>query len=229
MKKKAKKVPIKFNKNILRTYFVAGTQDFGENGAEKLEAALKQALESGITAYQYREKGSGSLKGSEKVNLGKKLHQLCMQYKVPFIIDDDVDLALETAADGIHVGQKDEGIQSVVNDVKDKMFVGYSCNTGEEIKEANETTGISYLGIGTVYPTNSKADAGKALGLKKLTDLVSLSKYPVVAIGGITEQNIVGIPATGAVGVAAISMITQSDNINRTIKVMNQTFGSKEK
>jgi len=84
--------------------------------------------------------------------------------------------------------------------------------------------GISYLGSGPVFPTGSKADADPVIGVDGLAKLVKVSQLPVVAIGGITEKNIVELPKTGVTGVSVISMIAQSDDIFRTVKVMNDTF-----
>jgi thiamine-phosphate pyrophosphorylase len=120
-----------------------------------------------------------------------------------------VDLALAIHAEGIHVGQKDEKIESVLKRVQGSMIVGLSCNTEAQVKQANQLDGIDYLGTGTVFETTSKADAGAALGVAKLQELVELSRYPIVAIGGITLDNLPETMATGVKGFAAISMFTQ--------------------
>ncbi|MCZ3394226.1 thiamine phosphate synthase, partial [Enterococcus faecium] len=119
--------------------------------------------------------------------------------------DDYVDLALAIHAEGIHVGQKDEKIESVLKRVQGSMIVGLSCNTEAQVKRANQLDGIDYLGTGTVFETISKADAGAALGVAKLQELVELSRYPIVAIGGITLDNLPQTMATGVKGFAAIS------------------------
>ena len=89
------------------------------------------------------------------------------------------------------------------------MIVGLSCNTAAQITAANQLNGVDYLGTGTVYETNSKADAGNALGVDKLRELVQMSNFPVVAIGGITLERVAETVATGAAGIAAISMFIQ--------------------
>ena len=103
---------------ILLLYFVAGTQDcrhLGDNPADNLLSVLKQALEGGITCFQFRDKGKFSLENSpdEQQALAIKCRDLCHQYDVPFIVDDNVDLALEIEADGIHVGQSDTPVKTI--------------------------------------------------------------------------------------------------------------------
>lgn len=213
---------MKFETAMLRSYFIAGTQDIKDE--RPLEEVLKQALEAGITAFQYREKGPTSLTGSQKLELGQRLKVLCADYQIPFIVDDDVDLAIKTRADGIHVGQKDERVTSVIDQVGNQMFVGLSCDTPDQIQVANQIAGISYIGSGPVFPTGSKADADPVIGVDGLAQLVKVSKLPVVAIGGITEDNITELSKTGVAGTSVISMIAQSDDIFRTVKTMNQTF-----
>lgn len=216
---------MKFETAMLRSYFIAGTQDIKDE--RPLEEVLKQALEAGITAFQYREKGPTSLTGSQKLELGQRLKVLCADYQIPFIVDDDVDLAIKTRADGIHVGQKDERVTSVIDQVGNQMFVGLSCDTPDQIQVANQIAGISYIGSGPVFPTGSKADADPVIGVDGLAQLVKVSKLPVVAIGGITEDNITELPKTGVAGTSVISMIAQSDDIFRTVKTMNQTFSDR--
>ncbi len=211
---------MKFEPDMLRAYFIAGTQDIKDK-SKTLQEVAKQAMEAGITAFQYREKGPGSLSGSARDEMAADLREMCSDYEIPFIVDDDVDLAIKTNADGIHVGQKDERVTKVIEQVGTKMFVGLSCDTKEQIDIANHIDGISYLGSGPVFPTGSKADADPVIGVDGLAKLVKVSQLPVVAIGGITEKNIVELPKTG---VSVISMIAQSDDIFRTVKVMNDTF-----
>ncbi|WP_419713335.1 thiamine phosphate synthase [Lentilactobacillus buchneri subsp. silagei] len=214
---------MQFEPGMLRAYFIAGTQDVKDK-SKTLQEIAKQAMEAGITAFQYREKGPGSLSGAKRDEMAADLREMCSDYEIPFIVDDDVDLAIKTHADGIHVGQKDERVTKVIEAVGQSMFVGLSCDTQGQVNIANHIDGISYLGSGPVFPTGSKADADPVIGVDGLAKLVQASQLPVVAIGGITEQNIVELPQTGVAGVSVISMIAQSDDIFRTVKVMNETF-----
>lgn len=206
-----------FDVNCLKVYLVGGSQDTHHDPAELLDK-VEQALKAGITAFQYREKGDSSLNAEEKLTLGRKLQALCKKYQVPFIIDDDVDLALELQADGIHVGQSDRAIQKVIDQVSGKMFIGYSCSTLAEVEEANELP-IDYVGSGPIFPTLSKLDADPVIGTDGVQKLVLASKNPIVAIGGISLENVSELASSGVKGIAVISMILQSSDIAHTVEV----------
>lgn len=208
---------LKFNKRQLQAYFVCGTQDVpGKN----LETIVQTALDAGITAYQYRDKGTSQLTAPQRLALGQRLRRRCAAAKVPFIVDDDVELALALSADGIHVGQKDDRVTTVLQRVAGKMFVGLSCSTVAEIEIANQIDGIAYIGSGPIFPTTSKADADPVVGLAGLRRLVKVSKRPIVAIGGITVQELGPVTHTGAAGSAVISMLAQSPDIEQTVNAM---------
>ena len=193
---------------MLQAYFIAGTQDVVSK-ADFLPT-VERIVQAGATAFQFRNKGAvKTASRDEVVELARACHQITQKYQIPLFIDDDVDLALAVGAEGIHVGQKDERITSVLERVGDQMIVGLSCNTAAQITAANQLNGVDYLGTGTVYETNSKADAGNALGVDKLRELVQMSNFPVVAIGGITLERVAETVATGATGIAAISMFIQ--------------------
>ncbi|MFD1420061.1 thiamine phosphate synthase [Lactiplantibacillus songbeiensis] len=208
---------ISFDQKQLAAYFVCGTQDIP---GQRLTTVLKRALAAGITAFQYRDKGASRLTSSERLALGEALHTLCAAAGVPFIVDDDVDLALSLGADGIHVGQSDTGIQQVVTAVSQQMFVGLSCSTLAEVRVANQVAGLAYLGSGPIFPTSSKADADPVVGLTNLQELVTASSRPIVAIGGITEDQLPTLAQTGVAGAAVISMLAQSNDYQRTVTAM---------
>ncbi|MDO4669952.1 MAG: thiamine phosphate synthase [Aerococcus sp.] len=219
--KKSKAKPT-FDPNILTWYFVAGTQDF--NGDESaFLAQLERLLEAGITAFQFREKGPGSLEAfpTKRQHLAERCHALTKQYHIPLFIDDDVDLAIAIHAEGIHTGQKDEAITSVIGRVPTDMMIGLSCNTTSEIHAANQIAAIDYIGVGTVFPTATKSDAGQALGLEKLTMLTQLSIHPVVAIGGITEERVFDVFASGVDGIAAVRLFATLSNPKMTFAHCN--------
>ena len=199
---------MKFNPTMLQAYFITGTQDVASK-ADFLPT-VERIVQSGATAFQFRNKGAvKTASRDEVVELARACQQITQKYQIPLFIDDDVDLALAVGAEGIHVGQKDERITSVLERVGDQMIVGLSCNTAAQITAANQLNGVDYLGTGTVYETNSKADAGNALGVDKLRELVQMSNFPVVAIGGITLERVAETVATGVAGIAAISMFIQ--------------------
>lgn len=212
---------IKFKRSMLMAYFISGTQDI-KNPDKTLPIVLTEALKAGITAFQFREKGPTALTGEAKLAMANRLKQLCAEYQVPFIIDDDVDLAQQVGADGIHVGQKDQKINQVIAAVAGEMFVGLSCSNLDQVEAANRLTGLAYIGSGPVFPTQSKADADPVIGPRGLTELVEHSNYPIVAIGGITEANVTELAHTGAAGSSVISVIAQSDSIERTVSKLKQ-------
>ncbi|WEV70813.1 thiamine phosphate synthase [Lactobacillus sp. ESL0785] len=209
----------KFNSKILHAYFICGSQDLP--AGKTLPDIVEEALKAGITAFQFRDKGAGStLKPQDRLPMAQKLHQLCQKYKVPFFIDDDVELAQKVHAEGIHVGQSDEAITQVVAEVGKQMIVGYSCSTLAEVQQANQITGIDYYGSGPIFTTHSKADADPEIGTTGLSQLIHHTSRPIVAIGGIRVPDLPAIAQTGVAGASVISMIAQSKNIKQTVKAM---------
>lgn len=190
---------------MLAVYFIAGSQDVPEN---TLLEVLEDALQAGITCFQFREK---KLANPEK--LAKQCQKLCKQYQVPFFINDDVALALEIEADGIHVGQDDMAIQEVIATCAKKMMIGFSVNTLEQGEEAAQIAELTYIGVGPIYETTSKVDAQPATGVQLIKDIRKAGiALPIVAIGGITAKDILSIHDAGAQGVAVISAITKANN-----------------
>lgn len=209
---------MKFKPDMLKAYFVCGSQDVPEG---QLTAVVNQAIDAGITAFQFRDKGQGStLSTIDRAATAMVLRGRCAEAGIPFIVDDDVELAKQVNADGIHVGQSDEQIQRVVAEVGDQMMVGLSCSTAEEVQHANQIAGIDYYGSGPIHPTGSKADADPVIGLDGLKQLVTIATRPIVAIGGITVADLSSVLATGAAGSAVISLIAQSSDIAQTVKAM---------
>ena len=213
---------MQFKESMLHCYLVGGTQDVNHDPEQFLKR-VKLAMDSGITAFQYREKGSSQLNQQQRVELGRKLKELAVQHNIPLIVDDDVELAQAIDADGMHVGQKDQRIEQVLAAVGKTMFVGYSCNQIKQIKHANELP-VAYVGSGPIFPTNSKNDADPAMGLPKLHELVELSTHPIVAIGGISEANMQSTLETGVAGLSMISMILQSPDIKKTVTAVNSLY-----
>lgn len=202
-----------FDRKQLRVYFIAGTQDVKKGS---LDDILESALKAGITMFQFREKGPSALTGEAKKEKALALQKLCKAYQVPFIVNDDVDLALEIDADGIHVGQDDTEVQSFYAQAGDKI-IGLSVSNFEEYDQS-DLTHVDYIGVGPVYRTQSKSDAKQAGGIEMIRRMRRYDEeIPIVAIGGITEENMASIINNGADGIATISSITQSDNIERSV------------
>ncbi|GAA6912419.1 thiamine phosphate synthase [Helicobacter pylori] len=204
-----------FDANCLKLMFVAGSQDFyhikgGKNDRiNALLDALELALQSKITAFQFRQKGDLALQDPIEIKrLALECQKLCQKYGVPFIVNDEAKLALELKADGVHVGQEDMAIEEVITLCQKRLFIGLSVNTLEQALKAHHLDGVAYLGVGPIFPTQSKKDkqvVGVEL-LKKIKD--SGVKKPLVAIGGITMHNASQLREYG--GIAVISAIAQA-------------------
>ena len=209
-----------FNKELLKLYFICGTTTcLGKD----LYTVVEDALKGGITLFQFREKGEGALEGSEKVELAIKLQDLCKKYNVPFIVNDDIELALEIDADGVHVGQDDLGVDEIRKLMPDKI-IGLSIGKEEELKQS-KVEYVDYVGVGPVYVTQSKDDAGGAIGYEGLELMRRfLPQMPLVAIGGIQTQHIKDVMKTNVDGVSIISAISYSDNIEKTVREMIEQF-----
>lgn len=212
-----------FDPNMLRVYLVGGTQDTG-NDPDRFLRDVETALKAGVTAFQYREKDGSQLNHVEIVQLARRLRKLTRQYQVPYFIDDDEELALQVEADGVHVGQKDQRIEEVIQRAGGKLLIGYSCNTVAQIAKANRLSAVDYIGAGPVFPTNSKGDADPAIGVDQLKQLNTASQHPMVAIGGISQANLADVLNTGVAGVAVISMILGSSDIAGTVKLMQAAY-----
>ncbi|WP_120903106.1 thiamine phosphate synthase [Helicobacter pylori] len=202
-----------FDANCLKLMFVAGSQDFYHIKGDRINAlldTLKLALQSKITAFQFRQKGDLALQDPTQIKqLALECQKLCKKYGTPFIVNDEVQLALELKADGVHVGQEDMAIEKVIALCKKRLFIGLSVNTLEQALKARHLDSVAYLGVGPIFPTPSKKDAKQVVGvelLRKIQD--SGVKKPLVAIGGITMHNASKLREYG--GIAVISAITQA-------------------
>ncbi|PEB25675.1 thiamine phosphate synthase [Bacillus toyonensis] len=199
--------------NLLQVYFIMGSN----NCMKDPLAILKEALDGGVTLFQFREKGEGTLTGEDRVRFAKKLQALCKEYGVPFIVNDDVELAVELDADGVHVGQDDEGITSVREKMGDKI-IGVSTHTIEEARWAIEN-GADYLGVGPIFPTSTKKDTKAVQGTKGLAHFREQGiTVPIVGIGGITIENTAAVIEAGADGVSVISAISLADSAYESTK-----------
>lgn len=199
----------------LNRYFVMGTINCKRDPL----LILEEALQAGITVFQLREKGKNALKGDAYVQFALQCQKLCQRYKVPFIINDDIELALTINADGIHVGQEDTGIEQFRSFAKNKI-IGVSVHTMEQLERAI-AKGADYAGIGPIYETSTKDDARTPVGLTFLEEAKSqYPNFPIVAIGGISTENSFIVRQTGANGVAVISAISHSSNIKETVKML---------
>ncbi|MDQ1913123.1 thiamine phosphate synthase [Paenibacillus sp. GD4] len=175
-------------------------------GAASVKLA-EDAIAGGVTMIQLREKKA---KMSEVLAWGKELRELCRREQIPFVVNDRIDLALLLDADGVHVGQDDiPGLEARKLLGPDRI-VGISAGTMEEAEIAM-AQGADYLGVGAIYSTLTKGDAGLPIGTDLITRIQERwSDIPLVGIGGITADNAVPVIAAGADGVAVVSAITKA-------------------
>ena len=175
-----------------------------------LHEVVKESLEGGVTFVQLREK---KLDEEHFLEEAKDLKELCREYHVPFVINDNVEIAIEMDADGVHVGQSDMEAGDVRAKLGPDKIIGVSTQTVEQAILA-EKHGADYLGVGAVFPTTSKDDAAEVSydTLKAICEAVSI---PVVAIGGITQGNVVKLAGSGIDGVAVISAIYAQKDIKK--------------
>ena len=182
-----------------------------ELNENRLLSIVEDACRGGVTCFQFREKGVGTLVGQQKLELAQQLKQICAKYNVLYVINDDVDLAVAVNADGVHVGQEDMRLEEVRNLVGPKV-VGISIHSVEELHK----TDVIYadcVGVGPMYATSSKPDAQVPCGPNQITELQAEGlTLPCVGIGGITLDNAKPVLQAGACGVAVISAIAHADS-----------------
>ncbi len=194
-------------RSLLKVYFIMGSVNCKKNPLD----VIREAIAGGITMYQFREKGEGALTGPDKVALAGRIQSVCKRHGIPFIVNDDIELALSLDADGVHIGQEDEPADIVRSKIGDKIL-GVSVHTLAEAERAVRH-GADYLGLGPVYPTETKKDAKAVQG----TSLIRLLRekgmtVPIVGIGGITPENAKPVIDAGADGVAVITAISLADS-----------------
>lgn len=184
---------------------------------QSLIEQIEDALKGGATCIQLREK---NLSHDEFLKEALQVKELCKKYNVPFIINDNVEIAIECKADGIHVGQGDMAVDKVRSLVGKDMIIGVSTQTVEQAIQA-EKDGADYLGVGAVFSTSTKLDANAVSHdtLRKICEEVNI---PVVAIGGINKNNIEKLSNTKINGVAIISGIFAADNIEEECKTLRR-------
>ena len=169
---------------------------------------VRAAIRGGIDAVQLRGK---DLPAREQLAIGRELRAITRDAGVLFIVNDRVDLALALAADGVHVGQDDLPAEIVRRLVGPEMIIGVSAATIPEALAAR-AAGADYLGVGAIYGTATKLDAGAATGSALLGTIAGAVDLPLVAIGGINATNVAEVIAAGAAGAAVVSAIIAADD-----------------
>lgn len=200
--------------NYLELYAVTDRHWLGN---QTLLEQVQEALDGGATCIQLREK---QLDDKTFLQEAIEIQKLCKQYQVPFIVNDNVEIAKDMHADGIHVGQSDMEALDVRKELGKDVILGVSAQTVEQAKKA-EAHGADYLGVGAVFPTGSKDDADDVSHetLQAICEAVSI---PVIAIGGITQDNVKELAGSGIVGIAVISAIFAQQHITQATKDLKQ-------
>jgi thiamine-phosphate diphosphorylase len=191
-------------------YLVAGAR-------HDLADAITAALRGGVTMVQLRFK---DLDDRTVVDMAAPVAGICRQQRIPLIINDRIDIALVLDADGVHLGVDDLPIEAARKIAPPGFHIGYSPETDDQILTAAER-GATYLGIGPVYGTTTKADAGSPLGILEFQRRRSLTQLPVVGIGGIDVTNAREVVGHGATGVALSSAILGANDIESATEALS--------
>lgn len=182
-----------------------------------LRQVVEESLDGGVTMVQLREK---QLEEGTFLEEAKELQALCRQRRIPFLVNDNVDIALAMNADGVHVGQSDMEALDVRKKLGPDKIIGVSAQTVEQALLA-QAHGADYLGVGAVFPTGSKDDAVE-VPFETLKAICQEVRIPVVAIGGISKANVEQLRDSGICGVAVISAIYGADDIEGAARELKE-------
>ena len=193
-----------------KTMLLYAVTDRAWVGRQSLYEQVECALKGGATCVQVREKKLGD---EDFLEEAKQIAALCKRYGVPLFINDNVDVAIACGAEGVHVGQEDMAAAKVREKVGNKMMIGVSVHSVEEAKQAVRD-GADCLGVGAMFSTSTKTDVD-VLPKETLKAICGAVSIPVVAIGGITQENVAKLAGSGICGVAVISAIYAAKNIQQ--------------
>jgi thiamine-phosphate pyrophosphorylase len=197
-------------KHLTGLYAIIDSQRL--SGRSHVEVA-SQLIRGGAKAIQLRHKLDSK---DELLPIAQQLKDLCSEHGVLFIVNDYLDIALAIGADGLHLGQKDLPIKEARKLLPIDMILGYSVNTLDQAKAA-ESDGADYIAVGSIYPTSSKEGA-RVVGLERLRQIRQAVSLPLVAIGGISKDNVAEVAAAGADAVAVISAVLQAKDIEEAAR-----------
>lgn len=186
-------------------------------GRQTLEEQIEDALKGGVTILQLREK---ELDETEFIEEAKRVKKICSKYNVPLIINDNIDVALKSGADGVHVGIEDMPVSEIRKKVGENFIIGATAKTVEQAQTA-EKSGADYIGVGAVFPSPTKTNAIRITN-EQLSEIISSVSIPAVAIGGITEENITQLKGGNMDGVAVVSAIFSKENIEQATKALKE-------
>ena len=204
---------MKFCREHLLIYAVT---DRAWTGRMTLFEQVEAALRGGATMVQLREKGLAEQDFEGFLEEARRMHELTARYGVPLIIDDNVEIALKSGAEGVHVGQNDMDAGEVRRLLGPDRILGVTAKTVEQARRAQDA-GADYLGSGAVFGTSTKADA-IPMSLERLREICACVRIPVVAIGGICLENIGRLSGSGVAGAAIVSGIFGAEDIEETMR-----------
>lgn len=205
------------DKKTLRLYAV--TDRAWLNG-RTLEEDVERALKGGVTLLQLREK---NMPFDDFVRSAKSIKSICKKYNVPLIINDNIDVAVAVDSDGVHIGQDDISAVQARKILGTDKIIGVTAKAIDQARKAEED-GADYIGSGAIFGTSTKDDA-KKMDMDTLKSITSAVTIPVVAIGGITGENVQTLSKTGIAGVAVVSGIFAEDDIEKATKNLEKKIG----
>lgn len=203
---------MKFDKRRLILYAIT---DRVYSGNSSLQTQLKSALEGGVTMVQLREK---AMPKEDFIREAKLIKRLCSAYSVPLIINDSLEVALKSGADGVHVGKDDEAAHEIRKKTGDGFIIGVTAKSLSQALQA-EKDGADYLGVGAVFPSPTKTKA-LAVSLEDLKLISGAVEIPVVAIGGLGLDNLNSLKNCGISGIAVISSLFASADIKLAAELL---------
>lgn len=205
---------MKFNEKMLLLYAVT---DQAWVGKQTLLEQIEDALKGGATIVQLREK---TLDEAAFVKEAILVRDLCHKYNVPLIINDNVDVALKSRADGVHVGIEDTPVAEIRKRVSSDFIIGATCKNVEQAKIA-EAAGADYMGVGAVFPSPTKTNAVRITN-EQLCEIISSVSIPAVAIGGISYDNVCEIKGSRVSGVAVVSAVFGAEDIEKATILLKE-------
>lgn len=205
---------MKLDNDLMRLYVITDRAWLKDNS---LVDQVEDTINAGATFIQIREKELGY---DEFVNLAKELKVVTDKYSIPFVINDNIDVALEVDADGVHIGQGDINASRARDLIGENKILGVSVQTVEQALEAVKN-GADYLGVGAVFSTSTKKDAD-TVSHETLRQICNAVNVPVVAIGGIDENNVLELSKTTVDGIAVISAIFAKPDIKEATKKLRR-------
>lgn len=205
---------MKFKKEQLLLYAVT---DRAWVGKQTLYEQIEAALKGGVTMVQLREK---NMEESDFIKEAREVKALCCQYNVPLIINDKFKVALESGADGIHVGQEDMAVAKIREIAGKDFIIGATAKTIQQAKKA-EAEGADYLGVGAVFPSSTKKNAIRITN-EQLKEICASVSIPAVAIGGIDRTNFMTLKGCGMSGIAVVSAIFSAEDISQAARELRE-------